>query len=159
MTNLLIIFIILNIVNVIIQTFKSIATVKCGKAAAAIVNAVAYGLYTIVLVYTNCELGLWAKVAVVAVTNLIGVYVVKWAEEKMRKDRLWKIECTVKNQGNAVHRLDHLLTIDEISHNFFDIGNYTIFNCYSKTQNESIKIKKDIEAVGAKYFASETKLL
>ena len=41
---LLIIFIVLNIVNVIIQTVKSIATIKCGKTAAAFVNAVAYGL-------------------------------------------------------------------------------------------------------------------
>ena len=45
-TKLLIIFIVLNIFNVIIQTVKSIATVKCGKGAAALINAVAYGLYT-----------------------------------------------------------------------------------------------------------------
>ncbi len=35
-TQLLIIFIVLNILNVIIQTVKSIATVKCGKAVAAL---------------------------------------------------------------------------------------------------------------------------
>ena len=39
---LLIIFIVLNIFNVILQTVKSICTVKCGKTVAAIVNAVAY---------------------------------------------------------------------------------------------------------------------
>lgn len=33
-TNLLLTFIALNIVNVILQTVKSIATVKCGKVAA-----------------------------------------------------------------------------------------------------------------------------
>ena len=49
-TELLIIFIVLNIVNVVIQTVKSLATVKCGKTVAAIVNAVAYGLYTVVVV-------------------------------------------------------------------------------------------------------------
>ena len=37
---LLITFIMLNIVNVIIQTVKSLATVKCGKSVAALVNAV-----------------------------------------------------------------------------------------------------------------------
>ena len=57
-TELLIIFIVLNIVNVIIQTVKSLATVKCGKTVAAIVNAVAYGLYTVVVVYTVCDLPL-----------------------------------------------------------------------------------------------------
>ena len=41
-TKLLIIFIVLNVVNVIIQTVKSIATIKCGKTMAALVNAIAY---------------------------------------------------------------------------------------------------------------------
>ena len=49
--SLLTTFILLNILNVIIQTVKSLATVKCGKTVAALVNAVAYGLYTIVVVY------------------------------------------------------------------------------------------------------------
>ena len=86
MLNLLIIFIILNILNVIIQTVKSIATVKCGKAVAAITNAVAYGLYTVVVVYTMCDLPLTYKAIIVAVCNLIGVYVVKYFEEKSQKE-------------------------------------------------------------------------
>ena len=53
---LLITFIILNTLNVIIQTIKSIATVKCKKFTAAIINAVAYGLYIVVTVYMLCEL-------------------------------------------------------------------------------------------------------
>ena len=53
---LLIIFIVLNIVNVIVQTFKSLATVKCGKTVASVVNAVAFGIYTVVLVYMNSAL-------------------------------------------------------------------------------------------------------
>ena len=85
---LLIIFIVLNIFNVIIQTVKSIATVKCGKGVAALVNAIAYGLYTVVTVYLMCELPLGWKAGIVALCNLIGVYVVKWAEEKARKDKL-----------------------------------------------------------------------
>ena len=96
MNKLLITFIILNIFNVIIQTVKSIATVKCGKTAAAIINAVAYGLYTIVTVYMLCELDLWVKALIVAVCNLIGVYIVKLVEEESRKDKLWKVEATIK---------------------------------------------------------------
>ena len=84
MNNLLIVFIVLNILNVIIQTVKSIATVKCGKTTAAIVNAIAYGLYTIVTVYMMCELDLWLKAAIVAACNLVGVYVVKLLEEKLK---------------------------------------------------------------------------
>ena len=92
---LLVTFILLNIANVVIQTVKSICTVKSGKTVAAIVNEVAYGLYTVVIVYTVCDLPLYLKAIIVAVANLIGVYVVKLIEEKARKDKLWKVELTI----------------------------------------------------------------
>lgn len=94
-TELFLIFVGLNIVNVIIQTVKSLCTVKCGKGVAALVNALAYGLYTIVTIYMLCDLDLWVKAGVVAGCNLVGVYIVKWCEEKARKDKLWKVEMTV----------------------------------------------------------------
>ena len=40
--NILVIFIVLNVLNVIIQTVKSICTIKCGKLMASFVNALAY---------------------------------------------------------------------------------------------------------------------
>ena len=70
---LLWVFIGLNVANVIIQTIKSIATIKCKPMSAAVINAVAYGLYTVVLVYMVCDLPLWAKVVVVGGANLVGV--------------------------------------------------------------------------------------
>lgn len=154
---LFIIFVILNVANVIIQTVKSIATIKCGKVAAALVNAVAYGLYTVVVVYTVCELPLWVKVLVVAVANLIGVYVVKLCEEKSRKDKLWKIEATVYSPfAESLHtKLDK----NGISHNFINIGKYTIFNIYSESQNQSMTAKLMLDKHKAKYFVSETKAL
>ena len=70
---LLITFIVLSIVNVILQTVKSIVTVKCGKFSASIVNAVAFGLYTVVTVYTMCDLPLMIKALIVALCNLISL--------------------------------------------------------------------------------------
>ena len=82
---LLLLFVILTILNTIIQTVKSIATIKCGKWVAALVNAVAYGLYTYVIFFTSSEgLDLHTKAVITAVANLIGVYVVKLFEEKAR---------------------------------------------------------------------------
>ena len=92
---LLITFILLNITNVIIQTIKSLVTVKCGKTAAALINAAAYGLYTVVVIYTVCELPLYLKALIVAICNLVGVYVVKLIEERARRDKLWKVEATI----------------------------------------------------------------
>ena len=158
MKNLLLTFIILNILNVIIQTVKSIATIKCGKGAAALINAVAYGLYTVVTVYTMCELDLWLKALVVAVANLIGVYVVKLLEEKARKDKLWKVEATVlRGWTKELHRA---LVVAEIPHNYLEnVGKYTLFNIFCETQAQSTKAKHILDSFEAKYFVSESKNL
>lgn len=151
---LLIIFIILNIVNVIIQTIKSIATIKCGKGMAALVNAVAYGLYTVVVVYTVCDLPLWLKVLVVGVCNLVGVFFVKWGEEKARKDKLWKIEATFNREY-----LDTIHKGVAIPHSYIDIGSHVIFNFYTENQRQSAIIAHIVKKYNGKYFASESKTL
>ena len=158
MNTLLLTFIILNILNVIIQTVKSIATVKCGKTAAAAINAVAYVLYTVVTVYMMCELELWLKALIVAVANLIGVYVVKFLEEKARKDKLWRVESRVeKCYRDELH--ETLLQLD-ISHNYIDnVGRYAVFNIYCPTQKESAIVKEILSKYNAKYFVTETKNL
>ena len=150
-------FIILNVVNVIIQTVKSIATVKCGKGMAAIVNAVAYGLYTVVLVYTVCELPLGLKAAIVAVCNLVGVWVVKWLEEKARKDKLWKVESTIPS-SQAPQMLEDCKYYG-LTYNYIDIGKYYLFNFYCPTQKDSENVHKLLKSYDAKYFVSESKTL
>lgn len=155
---LLTIFIVLNIINVIIQTVKSIATVKCGKMSASIINAVAYGLYTVVTVYMLCELSLGLKALIVALANLVGVYVVKLIEEKGRKDKLWKVEATVlRGYTKSLHRD---LVEAEISHNYLEnVGKYTLFNIFCENQAQSTKAKEILSKYEAKYFVSETKVL
>jgi uncharacterized protein YebE (UPF0316 family) len=157
-TSLLITFVALNIVNVIIQTVKSIATVKCGKTVAAIVNAIAYGLYTVVVVYTVCDLPLWFKVVVVGVANLIGVYVVKFCEEKAQKEKLWKIEATI--DWDIDDNVKRGLTDWGIPYNYIELGSrWTIFNVYCSSKEQSAKAKRVLDAYGAKYFVSESKTL
>lgn len=157
-TKLLITFIVLNIFNVVIQTVKSIATIKCGKTMAAIVNAVAYGLYTIVVVYMMCELDLWLKALIIGLANLVGVYAVKLFEEKARKDKLWKVEATVIPQ--YVGDVQEDLTKMNISHNCFKTsGEHRIFNIFCSTQKESLIVKEILNKYNAKYFVSESKSL
>jgi uncharacterized protein YebE (UPF0316 family) len=155
---LLLIFIILNIANVIIQTIKSICTIKCGKGVAALVNAIAYGLYTIVTVYMLCDLDLWLKALIVAICNLVGVYVVKLFEEKTRKDKLWKIETTVLN-GYTKEIAELLIRLD-IPFNYIEgVGKYTVFNIFCATQNQSSAVKEILTKYRAKYFVTESKNL
>ena len=159
--NLLITFTILNIVNVVLQTIKSIATFKCGKTMAAIINAVAYGLYTIVLVYTVCDLPLMLKAAIVAICNFVGVWLVKYGEEKARKDKLWKVEATIPNEGINPEYDDCIVELKQsgIPMNYIDITKYILINCYCATQADSAKVKTILDKYNAKHFVSESKTL
>ena len=158
---LLIIFIALNIANVIIQTVKSIATVKCGKVSAAVINAVAYGLYTVVTVYLMCELSLGLKALIVALCNLVGVYVVKWAEEKARKDKLWKVEATIQNLIYFTDYIKAECEKNKIPYSILNVENvdYVVFNFYCATQEKSRIVKQICDGCNAKYFVSESKTL
>ena len=155
---LLIIYIILNVVNVLLQTVKSIATIKGGKLVSALTNAIAYGLYTVVVVYMMCDLPLWLKATIIGLCNLIGVYIVKWLEEKARRDKLWKVEMTVRNE--RAEDLAEMLKMARISYNSVATsGLDTVFNVYSKTQKESLAIKEMAKKFHAKYFVTESKAL
>lgn len=154
---LLIDFIILNILNVIIQTVKSLVTVKCGKELAAIVNAIAFGLYTVVTVYMMCELPLGTKAFVVALCNLVGVYVVKLFEEKARKDKLWKVEVTLRPQ--YAEKVGSMLDELDIPYNWIDVEKWYLFNIYCATQKESSMVKDILDKYNAKYFVTESKVL
>lgn len=153
--SLIISFIFFNVLNVVIQTIKSIATIKCGKTMAAVVNAVAYGLYTYIIVLTTCELALWIKVIVVALANLIGVFVVKYVEEKKRKDRLWKVELAVPFRSATT--AENLIRENEISYNAVIVGDWVMFNTYCTTQKQSSKMAEICKVVGGKISAYESK--
>lgn len=155
--NLLILFIVLNIANVILQTAKSICTVKCGKLIAAIANAIAYGLYTVVIVYTVCNLPLWEKILVVAVANFIGVYVVKMVEQKLEKEKLWKIELAIPIANHDAQDIHHTLELREIPNNWITLGSWNIFNCYCMTKHQTEicqSIAKDLHGKISAYQAA-----
>lgn len=153
--NILLVFTILTIVNVIFSTIKSIATVKASPAVASLINGLYYGYYNVVLLFTVAEFPLWQKVVVTALCNFVGVYVVKWIENKIRKDRLWKVEFTVPRA--YLESVDFDLKQVDIPHSYVDIEKYAIFNAYCGTQAESTIVRGIVEQYNAKYFVSESR--
>lgn len=153
------VFVVLNVVNVIIQTVKSIVTVNGGKMSAAIINAVTYAIYTVVVVFMTAEgLGILWKAIIIGIANFGGVYVVKLIEEKGRKDKLWKVEATVA--PSKVADLSRALEQGNVPYNCFTTsGEYRIFNIFCSTQKESVLVKKLLDFHRAKYFVSESKTL
>lgn len=157
---LLITFIALSIVNVIFSTIRSITTIKSGKTVASIISGGYFAFYNIMLIYTVADFPMWQKCVITFACNVVGVWIVKLVEEKMRKDKLWKIEVTVK-QRDKVKLVEELVKKD-IPFSMIRTVNaeYTKIEAYAATQKESHEIKEIIEQLEtAKYFVTESKAL
>jgi hypothetical protein len=96
------------------------------------------------------------NMCITAIVNFICVWIIKFVEEKARKDKLWKVEATVLRGWTS--ELHKALVDAEIPHNYLEnVGKYTLFNLYCATQAQSAKAKEIMTKYDAKYFVSETK--
>ena len=154
---LLITFIILSIINVIFSTVRSIVTIKGNKVTASFISGGYFAFYNIMLLYTVADFPMWQKCIITFVCNVIGVFIVKFIEEKSRKDKLWKVEATIPRAEAS--RLINYLENSELSYNYVDINKYYLFNFYCPTQKESASVKELLDNFDAKYFVSESKTL
>ena len=158
MDKFLIVFIALSIVNVIFATIKSIVTVGDNKWVASLVSGGYFAFYNVMMLYTVADFPMWQKCVITFACNVIGVYLVKWGEEKARKDKLWKVEATVNTLEEA-QEIIALCKDRNIPFNYIDINRYVLINCYCATQKQSAGIKYILDGYNAKYFVSESKTL
>lgn len=153
-------FILINLINVIIQTVKSLFTVKGGKWSASLINAITYFVYTYVIVITASDgLETFYKALIVGGCNLVGVWIVKFVEQKMQKDKLWVFNCTAKEDSETVIKVQKLLKDMDIACVYNEIIKDRLYtmNVYSYTAKESAMIKDILENYDIKYCALETK--
>lgn len=151
-------FIILSIINVVFSTVRSIATIKSGKTVASLLSGGYFAFYNIMLIMTVADFPMWQKCVITFVCNVVGVYIVKVAEEKMRKDRLWKIEATIDNAFNPSDIKDLLKDIGVGSY-YVDCEKYNVFHVFCPTKEDSRKAKMILDKLNAKYFVTESKIL
>ena len=145
---MVLLFAILTIINVILQSAHSVCLVKCNKYIASVVNAIAFMVYTIVVVYTaSDEISLLAKIIITGVANLIGTYLSLTILQKLRKDKLWRIEATMKKCEIET----------DVPYSIMDINkdNLMCVVFYCSTQAETLKAKEIIKAHNGKYFITE----
>ena len=161
MDKFLIVFIILSIINVVFATIKSIVTIGDNKWVASLVSGGYFAFYNVMMLYTVADFPMWQKCVITFACNVIGVYFVKWGEEKARKEKLWKIEATIPNQGISAENDDCLIELKNanIPMNYIDINKYILVNCYCATKAESKVAKSILDFHKAKYFVSESKTL
>ena len=153
----LIVFVVLSIINVVFSTIRSIVTVKGGKMSASLLSGGYFAFYNIMLIYTVADFPMWQKCVITFVCNVIGVWIVKWAEEKSRKDKLWKVEATIDKAEFEQNK--ELLDLFKVPHNYIDIGKYVILNFYCATGKQSETVKSLLNEMNAKYFVAESKSL
>ena len=149
-------FVILNFINVLINTARSLTTVKGGKWIASVMNAVCYGYYTVIIVITaTYEIPLALKIIAVAIVNFIGVFCIKFGEEKIQKEKLWiynaigvdNVAGTVL--GIALEEENIKFTITEVAKHFNNI------EIFSESMEQSKTITKFLDNLELKYYAVE----
>ena len=153
-------FVVLNFVNVLINTARSLTTVKGGKWLASLMNAICYGYYTIIIVITALyEIPLPLKIVAVAIVNFIGVFCIKLGEEKIQKEKMWIYNATAKVSDNELIKVVDLLNnanIKLVYNTVVENELYTL-QIFSNTQKESEMIKAILNNYSIKYCAIETK--
>lgn len=155
--NVLILFSLLTVVNVIFSTIKSIVTIKSGKTVASLISAGYYGYYNVVLIYTVADFPLWQKVVVTFLANLVGVWLVKWGEEKARKNKLWLVKITIPVNYSDIIKKE--LNNNNISFTYYDINKYFVFDCFCENKKDTKIVSTLCKKYQGKIFATENKIL
>ena len=145
----------LQLINVMMSTTKSIIQIKGTKLMAAIANSLYYAFYTIVVIFTVSEINIWIKMGVTFVANLIGTYLSMLILDRLRKDKLWKIEVTVPTANtDEIHA-----QLKSIPHSYIVLTNkHTVFTFYCAISKDSSRVKQLVNKYDAKYFVSENRI-
>ena len=148
-----IIFFICSLINVMLSTLKTILTVKAPKGVATIINAITYGFYAIV-VKQLASLDLITTVTVTIITNIIGVYVSMWLLEKTKKDCLWKISVTTKD-NTLVEKLEKFSISYVMNPVQYKKQTYYNIDVFSENQKDSSIIENILKEYKVKYNITE----
>lgn len=150
------IFAIATVVNVTLSTIRSICTIKCGKWLSALSNAICYGFYPLIVMLTaNGTVDIIINMAITAVANFVCVWLIKLVEEKAKKDKLWKVEVAIAKE----YTQDMHYILETIPHNYTQVGNWTMFNCYCETQEDTKLVVEVAKMYRGKISAYESKPL
>ena len=147
----IILFIILQVINVILSTIKSIVMIKGSKWGAIIANTIYFGVYTAVLKQISAIDNLLVLVVITMLANFFGTWVGIVITDKLRKADLWTIKTVVrikylKEYKQALNEaglkyISYQTTWDE----------YTAIDIFSETRSQSKLVKPILIKFKAKY--------
>ena len=151
MVNVVIVFCICSLVNVILSTLKTLIMVNAGRNSSIAINAICYGFYTLVVKQLT-SVDYVTAVVVTILANVVGVWISYKIMDLFKKDKLWRITVTLKNDKEFNACQDKLLRYDI---GFVKIEGTNSLDIYSYNQKESAIIKNILGNYDYKYFIQE----
>ena len=94
----ILLFILLQIINVILSTIKSIILIKGYKWASILANTIYFGVYTAVLKQLTMIDNIWSLIIITMLANFFGTWIGIIITNKVRKADLWTIATVVKKE-------------------------------------------------------------
>lgn len=149
----------INLINVVLSTLKSILTIKSTRMVAAIINALSYGFYALI-VKSMASYEMSVVVGITIVANLIGVYFSMWLLEKFKKDKLWKVSVTVLDNKENMQIANDLYENDfSVAYSVVENkkGKLLVCDIYSKSQSESETLREILNKYEVKYHIAEVR--
>ena len=144
-------FILLQFLNIVIATFKSVLLIKGTKVHAALINAVSYSLAIFITYVVSNEISIYYSIPITFILNLIGVYIGLAILEKLRKDQLWRISTTIKKD----YLDDYIKELRTVGVQLmpYETGrqDYSVVDVFSTNREETRKIQPIIKKYEVKY--------
>ena len=164
----IVVFTVCQLINVALNTAKTIIMHKEEKISSSIINAVTYGFYAIIVVMTASALPLWITIVITAITNLIGVYGSMWLLDRFKKDSLWEIVANITVSDKEYERFQNTLCAKDIPYNLTKLYGADLTDgklhltatVYSKSQKDSIVVKELLDSfeTKSKYIVHEERV-
>lgn len=151
MVNVIIIFCICSLVNVILSTLKTLIMVNAGRGSAIIINAVCYGFYTLVVKQLT-SVDYITAVTVTILANVVGVWISYKIMDLFKKDKVWRITATLKDRKEFDKCVENL---KKYNIGFSYVEQTKAIDIYSYNQEESAIIKNILANYKHKYFIQE----
>ena len=151
MVNVVIVFCICSLVNVILSTLKTLIMVNAGRGSAIIINAICYGFYTLVVKQLT-SVDYVTAVVVTILANIVGVWISYKIMDLFKKDKLWRITVTLKTVDEFTKCVQQLA---KYNIGYTPIENTNSIDIYSYNQKESAIIKNILGNYDYKYFIQE----
>ena len=153
----MLLFAILQFINVILGSLRSLSTAKSNRNIAMIFNVLSYTFYAAIVKLTNGQ-EMWYVLTITIITNLIGYYLADYLFCKAQKDKIWKITLEPLNE-KVLEKVKYELIYHCVPYTEIMVNNGLILlEVYSYSQKNSLVIKrvllKHFETM-PKYFISE----